>query len=134
MICHQSDRRLWRILVFVSGLRRTDARKADREVTKPWLPADPVIGRTCPIQHEPRKRRIARSTWLVLVIGGFVIGFGAFVFAGFNMMRVFSPSRNSGFSAFFRGHIGAMIVMALGGLLFFVGLILGIVELLNRLV
>lgn len=71
----------------------------------------------------------------ILVVIGLVIVFVAFAFAGINMLRgVTSKDPFSGFEGTFKGHLIAMIVMALGGLLFVVGLIFTAVDFLNRFI
>jgi len=70
------------------------------------------------------------SLAVTLIIIGLVIGFLAFCFAALNMFRgVTSPSFS--FGGMIAGHLGAMVVMAFGGLLFAVGVILGIINALN---
>ena len=64
------------------------------------------------------------SLALTLIIAGLLLGFGAFVFAAINMFR--SVTREGSFSGFFKGHIGAMIAMAFGGLLFLIGIIIAV--------
>lgn len=71
---------------------------------------------------------------LVLVIVGLSISLGAFAFAAINMFRgMSSKDPFSGFDSMFKGHISAMIVMAFGGLLFVIGLILAGVDVLSHL-
>lgn len=67
---------------------------------------------------------------VVLIILGLLIGFGAFVFAAINMMR---GGTGGDFDSMWRGHIGATIVMALGGLIFIIGLVLAGVDVLSKL-
>jgi len=68
-------------------------------------------------------------TGLYLAIGGLMIGIGAFVFALINMARGV-PNLNlengRGFKGLFLGHIGAMVAMAFGGLLFIIGIIIAV--------
>lgn len=73
------------------------------------------------------------SLALVLIIVGLLIIFGAFVFAAINMLRVVTSRTSSGLGGMFVGHIGAMVGMAFGGLLFVTGLILAGVDLMSRL-
>ena len=76
------------------------------------------------------------TTALVLVIVGLVVSFGAFMFAGRNMIRGVTGAGSDpeeGFFGMIRGHIGAMVVMALGGLLSSIGVILGVVWLIGKL-
>jgi hypothetical protein len=71
---------------------------------------------------------------LVLIVVGLVIGFAAFCFAAINMFRgVTGKDPFSGFDGMLKGHIGAIIAMAFGGLLFVIGLILAGVDVLSRL-
>ncbi len=69
------------------------------------------------------------SLALILIIAGLLFSFGAFIFAAINMFRGVSRGDMGGL---FTGHIGAMIVMALGGLLFAIGVIIGVVDVLSR--
>ena len=69
---------------------------------------------------------------VTMIIVGLVIGVVAFVFAAVNMARgVTSP--NSNFSNMIRGHLGAMVVMAVGGLIASIGVLLFITNLLNKI-
>jgi hypothetical protein len=70
---------------------------------------------------------------VALIIIGAVIGFGAFIFAVINMGSSFKGDpfkRNMG--NFFGGHLAAMGVMAAGGLISVIGIILLIVKVLNN--
>lgn len=67
---------------------------------------------------------------IVLVVSGLVIGFGAFVFAAVNMLRGFTAEGS--FSGFFRKHIGAMIAMALGMVIFVLGVVIAVAEIVSR--
>ncbi len=67
---------------------------------------------------------------VLLIIIGLLIVFGVFVFAAINMMR---GGTGGDFDSMWRGHIGAMIAMAFGGLLFVIGLILAGVDVLSKL-
>ncbi|PWU24024.1 hypothetical protein C5B42_01015 [Candidatus Cerribacteria bacterium 'Amazon FNV 2010 28 9'] len=58
---------------------------------------------------------------VALMVVGIVIGFGGFVFAASNMA---SFGGEEGFDGMFGNHIKAMIVVALGGVLFLIGLVL----------
>ena len=71
------------------------------------------------------------ETSVLLIIVGLVIGFGAFIFAAYNMYR--GVSGGSGFGGMFKGHLGAMAAMAFGGLLFVIGLVIKGVDVLNTL-
>lgn len=75
------------------------------------------------------------SLSLAFIILGLVISLVAFIFAAINMLRgMTKEDQFSGFDSMFEGHIGAMIAMAFGGLLFVIGLILAGVDVLSRLV
>jgi cell division protein FtsX len=67
---------------------------------------------------------------LVFIIGGLVTCFGAFVFAVINMSRSRSFDR---FDSIFKGHLGAMVAMALGGMSLIFGLILLGINILPRI-
>jgi hypothetical protein len=71
-----------------------------------------------------------------LMIAGVIIVAGSFVFAIFNMGRqagnVFRGDADRAFSDFggtFTRHLGAMVGIVIGGLMFFVGLIMFISQL-----
>lgn len=51
---------------------------------------------------------------LILLIGGFIVGFAAFGFIAFNMFS--AGTKNRTVSGIIGGHLGGMAVMALGGL------------------
>ena len=65
----------------------------------------------------------------VLIIVGLVVAFIAFALGGINMLR----GVHGDFDSVFKRHIGVMVVMALGGLLFVIGLALTGVDFLGRL-
>jgi|RifCSP19_3_1023858.scaffolds.fasta_scaffold15450_2 hypothetical protein len=70
-------------------------------------------------------------TGLYLAIGGLVIGLGAFGFALINLAwrgSKLNLENGRGFKRLFMGHVGAMIVMFLGGLIFFIGTIITLVN------
>jgi len=67
-------------------------------------------------------------TGLYLAIGGLVIGIGAFVFALINLVRHGSNLDSLDWRSLFMGHIGAMVVMVLGGLIFFIGAVIALVN------
>ena len=70
---------------------------------------------------------------LTLIIVGLVICFIAFVFATVNMIgRATRHNQFSKFSGMFKKHIVAMIILALGGLIFLIGLIIAGVNLFER--
>lgn len=58
---------------------------------------------------------------LTMINIGLVIVFLAFAFAAVNMFR--GGTGRSGFDGLIAGHLGAMVFMALGGLIFIIGLI-----------
>lgn len=70
-----------------------------------------------------------------LIILGLVIAAGSFIFAAVNMGKqvrdVFAGDSDpfSGFAGMFTRHIGAMIGMVVGGLIAAIGVVLGIVQL-----
>lgn len=75
------------------------------------------------------------SVGLNLIIVGLVLGFGAFVFAAISMLRgVTNRGPFSGFDSLFKRHIGAMIVMFFGGLLFVAGFVIGGLDILERII
>lgn len=63
---------------------------------------------------------------VILMVLGLLLALGAFVFAALNMVRGVSNFDPKGL---FTGHIGAMIVMAIGGVCFWIGAIWGIIAL-----
>jgi hypothetical protein len=68
---------------------------------------------------------------LILIVSGLVIGFGAFIFATFNMLR--GVTREDPFSGnFFAKHIGAGLVTAFGGLVTFIGVIILVANILGQ--
>lgn len=73
------------------------------------------------------------SIALVFIIAGLIICFGAFVFAAINILRhIIDKDPFWGLDRMFKRHIGAMIVIVFGVLLFFVGIILLSVDIINR--
>lgn len=57
---------------------------------------------------------------VAMIIGGLVIGFGAFVYAVKGLMY-----DGGSFDGLIKNHLRAMIVMALGGLITMIGFVLG---------
>lgn len=72
------------------------------------------------------------SLALIFIITGLVISFGAFIFVIINMLR--GRDNFGSFNSKIVGHVVAMIIIVFGGLLFFVGLILLGVDILNRVI
>ena len=70
------------------------------------------------------------SSAVYLVIIGLVVCFIAFGFAALNMMNS-ATNRNSD-QGTFKKHLAAMIVIAFGGLLSMLGIVLAIVDYLDR--
>ncbi len=72
-----------------------------------------------------------------LIILGVVVAGGSFAYAAINMVKTASNMFNenessdlfSGFGAMFKRHMFAMIGMVVGGLITFVGVVMGIVQL-----
>ncbi len=69
------------------------------------------------------------STAIIVLISGLVVSVGAFAYAGRNMYKMFTDGDVVGG---FKNHIGAIVVMALGGLVTTVGLILWITDLVTK--
>ncbi len=69
------------------------------------------------------------ETWLLLVIAGLVVGFLAFAFAIYNM---FCNGLSFEIGKLFTGHLGAMIFMALGGLMMAIGVVMLVAQLVAK--
>ena len=69
---------------------------------------------------------------LLLVVFGLLLFFGALIFAFINMFRGAGDLGNGNFRRWFSGHISAMLVMAIGGVLFFIGIIIAVIEIVSR--
>jgi len=69
---------------------------------------------------------------LLLVVFGLLLVFGGIIFALINMGRNFGRSAEGSFFRMLTGHLRSMFVMAIGGLLFFIGIIIAVVEIVSR--
>ncbi|HLD96264.1 MAG TPA: hypothetical protein VI794_00855 [Patescibacteria group bacterium] len=70
-------------------------------------------------------------TGLYLMIGGLVIGLGAFGFVLINLAwrgSKLSLENDRGFKSLFLGHVSAMTVMFLGGLIWVIGAVVALVN------
>lgn len=72
------------------------------------------------------------TTGIVLIIVGVVLGGGALLFAIGNLMRGINNRRSSA-GRVLTGHLGAMVVMAIGGLVAIIGLLMVVSDLLKNL-
>ena len=71
---------------------------------------------------------------VILIIIGTVIIFGGFIFAAINMFHILNDEENSSERGFFKKHIVAIIIMTIGGIPFIIGVIIAIVNFLNRFI
>lgn len=71
---------------------------------------------------------------LILIIVGLIIGFIAICLAAINIFCGVSKGPSSEFDGLFKRHLGAIIAMAFGGLLFIIGLVLYGVSILNHII
>lgn len=69
---------------------------------------------------------------LLLVVAGMLLVFGALIFAFINMFQGAGDLGDGNFRRWFSGHLRAMFVMAIGGVLFFIGIIIAVVEIVSR--
>jgi len=69
---------------------------------------------------------------LLLVVAGMLLVFGALIFAFINMFQGAGDLGDGSFRRWFSGHLRSMFVMAIGGLLFFIGIIIAVVEIVSR--
>ncbi len=72
------------------------------------------------------------STAIIVLISGLVISVGAFAYAGRNMHKALFDEADLNGDGFLKDFIGAIIVMAVGGLVATVGLILWITDLVTK--
>lgn len=72
------------------------------------------------------------STGFVLIVIGIVLGGGAFLFAIGNMVRGINNKGHS-FEGVFKGHLGAMGVVAVGGIVATIGLVMVIADFVQKL-
>lgn len=70
----------------------------------------------------------------VVFVFGLLIGFASFVYAAVNVYRgVTSDEKKYSLNSLIKGHLGAMIGMALGGLVSTIGMAWGLFDLLLKL-